>query len=61
MNKNERRDIHSQNQEPIVNMKFLPVILLAVVCQAYTPITERSWVKFHKVKDPTYEMIPLHG
>ena len=42
-------------------MKFLPVILLAVVCQAYTPITERSWVKFCKVKDPTYETIPLHG
>ena len=61
MNRNERRDIHSQNREPIVNMNFLPVILLAVACQAYTPITERSWVKFHKVKDPTYETIPLHG
>ena len=42
-------------------MKLLPILLLAVVCQAYTPITERSWVKFCKVKDPTYEMIPLHG
>ena len=42
-------------------MKLLPVILLAVACQAYTPITERSWVKFHKVKDPTYETVPLHG
>ena len=42
-------------------MKFLLVLLLAVVCQAYTPITERSWVKFHKVKDPTYETIPLNG
>ena len=42
-------------------MKLLPIILLAVACQAYTPITERSWVKFHKVKDPTYEKIPLHG
>ena len=42
-------------------MKFLPVILLAVACQAYTTITERSWVKFCKVKDPTYETIPLHG
>ena len=61
MNRNERRDIHSQNREPIVNMKFLPVILLVVACQAYTPITEQSWVKFRKVKDPTYEMIPLHG
>ena len=42
-------------------MKLLPVILLAVACQAYTPITERSWVKFHKVKEPTYKTIPLHG
>ena len=42
-------------------MKILPVLLLAVVCQAYTPITERSWVKFRKVKDPTYKTIPLHG
>ena len=40
MNRNERRDIHLQNREPIVNMKFLPVILLAVAYQAYTPITE---------------------
>ena len=61
IDKNAKRDIHLQNQEPIVNMKFLPVILLAVACQAYTPITERSWVKFRKVKDPTYETIPLHG
>ena len=38
--RNEKQDIHSQNQEPIVNMKFLPVLLLAMVCQAYTPITE---------------------
>ena len=37
------------------------VILLAVVCQVYTPITEPSWVKFRKVKDPTYETVPLHG
>ena len=41
-------------------MKLLPVILLAVVCNAYTPITERSWVMFRKVKDPTDETIPLH-
>ena len=57
----EKRDIHSQNQEPVANMKILPIILLAVVCQAYTPITERSWVKFRKVKESTYEKIPLHG
>ena len=42
-------------------MKILPVLLLAIVCQAYTPIKERSWVKFRKVKDPMYETIPLHG
>ena len=61
IDRNVKRDIHSQNREPIVNMKFLPVILLAAACQAYTPITERSWVKFRKVKGPTYETIPLHG
>ena len=61
INRNERRVIHLQNREPIVNMKLLLVILLVVVCQAYTPITERSWVKFCKVKDPTYKTIPLHG
>ena len=42
-------------------MKLLLIILLAGTCQAYTPITERSWVQFHKVKQPTYENIPLHG
>ena len=57
----EKQDIHSRNQEPVTNMRILPIILLAVVCQAYTPITERSWVKFSKVKVPTYENIPLHG
>ena len=57
----EKQDIHSRNQEPVANMKILLVILLAVVCQAYTPITEQSWVKFHKVKVPTYKEIPLHG
>ena len=57
----EKQDIHSGNQEPVANMKILLIILLAVVCQAYTPITERSWVKFSKVKVPTYKNIPLHG
>ena len=42
-------------------MKILLTILLAVVCQAYKPITERSWVKFRKVKEPRNEKIPLHG
>ena len=56
----KKRDIHLRNQEPVANMIFLPIILLAVACQAYTPITERSWVKFREVKDPTYETVPLH-
>ena len=42
-------------------MKAILIILLAVVCQAYTPITECSWVKFRKVKHPTYENASLHG
>ena len=61
INRNQRQVIHLQNREPIVNMKLLPVILLAVVCQAHTPITKQSWMKFCKVKDPTYETFPLHG
>ena len=42
-------------------MKFLLIILLAVACHIYMPIKERSWVKFHKVNDPTYETVPIHG
>ena len=42
-------------------MKLMLTILLAIVCQAYTPINERSWVKFRKVKDPTYNTVPQHG
>ena len=42
-------------------MKAILIILLAVACQAYTPITERSWVKFRKVKYPTYASFPQHG
>ena len=57
----EKQHIYSPNQEPVANMKVLLIVLLAVVCQAYTPITEPSWVKFRKVKDPTYENAPLHG
>ena len=57
----EKRDIHLRNYQPVANMKLLLIILLAVACQAYTPIAERSWVKFHKVKVPTYETVPLHG
>ena len=51
MIRTEKPDIHSCNQEPVANMKFLLIILLAVACQAYTPIVERSWVKFRKVND----------
>ena len=42
-------------------MTLLLIILLAGICQAYTPITEQSWVQFQKVKQPTYENSPLHG
>ena len=35
-------------------------MVLAVAYQTYTPNEERSWVKFRKVKDPTYETVPLH-
>ena len=57
----EKRVIHLRNKEQVANMKLLLLILLAVVCQAYTPIAERSWVKFQKVKHPTYKSSPLHG
>ena len=40
MIKSEKQHIHSPNQEPVATMKVLLIILLAVVCQAYTPITE---------------------
>ena len=57
----EKRVIHLRNKEPVVNMKLVLLMLLAVACQAYTPIAEQSWVKFRKVKDPTYKNPPLHG
>ena len=61
MIKIEKQVIHSRKKEPVANMKLLLIILLAVVCQAYMPITERSWVKFRKVKHPTNESSLLHG
>ena len=61
MIKSEKQDIHLLNQEPVTNMKLLLIILFAFACQAYTPIAERSWVTFRKIKEPTYEKIPLHG
>ena len=40
MIKKEKRAIHSQNQEPVAKMMLLLIVLLAVACQAYTPIAE---------------------
>ena len=57
----EKSAKHSRDPQPISNMKLMLTILLAIVCQAYTPINERSWVKFRKVKDPTYNTVPQHG
>ena len=42
-------------------MKVILFLLLVGACQTYTPITERSWVKFCKVKCPTYNSSLLHG
>ena len=52
--------MHLRNKEPIVIMKFLLVLLLVSTCQTHRPITERSWVKFRKVKYPTYNGSLLH-
>ena len=41
-------------------MKHLLLLLLAGACLAYTPITERSWVKFKNVQVPTYNSSLLH-
>ena len=57
----QKRIIHLRNKEPVTIMKLLLLLLLAGACQTYTPIAERSWVKFRKVKCPTYESSPLHG
>ena len=57
----QKRIIHLQNKELVAIMKLLLLLLLAGTCQTFTPITERSWVKFRKVKCPTYESSPLHG
>ena len=56
----QKQITHLLNKEPIVIMKFVLILLLAGVCQTYTPITERSWVNFRKVKCPTYESSPFH-
>ena len=55
-----KHTMHLRNKEPIVIMKFLLVLLLVGACQTRRPITERSWVKFQKVKYPTYNGSLLH-
>ena len=52
--------MHLRNKEPLVIMKFLLALLLVSACQTHQPITERSWVKFRKVKCPTYNGSLLH-
>ena len=49
-----------RNEEPVADMKLLLLLLLAGTCQTYTPIAERSWVKFRQVKHPAYKSSPLH-
>ena len=41
-------------------MKSLLILLLVGACLAYTPITERSWVKFKNVPIPAYNSSLLH-
>ena len=53
--------IYMRNRKQVTNMKAIFIILLAVACQAHTPITEQSWVKFRKEKYPTYASSPQHG
>ena len=49
-----------RKKEQVANMKLLLILLLAGACQSYTPIAERSWVKFKNVKDPAYNSSLLH-
>ena len=56
----EKRIIHLQNEEPVAIMKLVLLLLLVGAWQTYTPIAERSSVKFRKVKCPTYKSSPLH-
>ena len=53
-------DNHSTEQEQITTMKIDVIFLLAAACNAYTPIRERSWLKFVKVKQPTYNTVPIY-
>ena len=44
----------------MISMKLVLALLLVAASYAYTPIGERSWVKFTKVKDPTYDTVSMH-
>ena len=57
----KKRISHLRKKQPVANMKLFLLLLLAGVCQTYMPIAEQSWVKFRKVKCPTYKSSPLHG
>ena len=36
----KKRIIHLQNKEPVANMNFIILLLLAGACQTYKPIAE---------------------
>ena len=57
----EKLVTHSRKKEPVANMKLLLLFLLAGVCQTFTLIAERSWVKFRKVQYPAYNNSIFHG
>ena len=42
------------------SMKLVLALLLVVASYAYTPISEQSWLKFMKVKDPTYDTVSIN-
>ena len=42
------------------SMKLVIALLLVAAGYAYTPIREQSWLKFKKVKDPTYQTVSIH-
>ena len=54
------RNNHSTDQQRITTMKIGIIFLLVAACAAYTPIRERSWLRFVKVKQPTYNTVPIH-
>ena len=41
-------------------MKLIFVFLLVAAVYTYTPFNEQSWIKFQKVKDPTYVTVPVN-